>query len=144
MKREAVKVKVWKLTMDDGRVVRAATIEHGERRPNPNCDGCAAPCCKGLTPVLTSDEFVFKKFKFVLRVAPQYITKFAPDGAGGHLMITVPEVDSLCYYLDPETFRCRAWPNTPKACLAYDCRGDDRPEVSSYVKERRAQGTWRE
>jgi hypothetical protein len=142
--KDKVKVQVWRVPLEKGQVIRAATIEHGPRSANPNCDGCSSPCCKKLTPVLTASEFLFKKFKIAFRQTPKYIDSCAPEGKSGHLMVTVPEINDLCYYLDPETFKCRAWPDIPKACLAYDCRNEDRPELIDFIKLRKASGNWKE
>lgn len=137
------KVSVWNIPIIGNKTLRAATIEHGPRIINPNCEGCSAPCCKGYAVVLNSREFLFRKFKFNFRIAPDYITKFAPLGKSGHQMVTIPIIDGCCHYLDPETNRCRAWPDIPQACLAYDCRQDDRPEISAFVRQQKQQEKWK-
>ena len=140
-----VDVKVWTL-QNGARAVRAATIEHGPRKHNPNCNGCEAICCRNLNPVLCQSELMLKQFKFELTGAPDYITKHAPAGKAGHHMVTLAKAadgSGCCFYLDQKSGRCRSWPDVPKACLAYDCREDDRPEIVEFVEQRKKEGTWK-
>jgi len=50
--------------------------------------------------------------------------------------------DGVCPYFDMETHKCKIWPNCPKACLAYDCREDPRPEIREFVKNRLKELRW--
>lgn len=131
-------VRIWNLLMHDGRTVKVATIEQGERKPSM-CEGCSAPCCRGIfKPILTSEELLTRKYKTKFIPVPIYIAAqlaMAGKHADYLAVLDVPD-NAPCPYFDIKTNKCKLWPNPPKACLAYDCREDDRPEIREFVKKR--------
>lgn len=133
-------IKVWKLqatnSTGETREIRAATIEQGERKPNPMCEGCYAECCRSPNAILTSEEFLFKKFKHTFIQADAELHEGAPEGKGGFLIVVIPKQDGHCWYFDPKQRKCKTWPDIPKACLAYDCRDDNRPEIQTCCQQR--------
>lgn len=133
-------VRVWNVTSTDGKKVSVATIEQGPRKPSM-CDGCSAPCCKGMfRPILNSEEFLTRKFPATFIPVPKWLKKRVSRAqylaclafSGPNLAFSSPS----CQYLDLVTNRCTIWPNCPKACLSYDCREDVRPEIQEFVRER--------
>lgn len=126
-------VKVWNVPLKDGRVVKVATIEQGERKPSM-CEGCSAPCCKSfLRPVLTSEEFHSKKFPTSFVHPESWFRKQVPRA---DYLACLAFTDKSCPYFDSTFSKCTIFPNCPKACLAYDCREDTRGNVQAFVKER--------
>ena len=116
-----------------GITLRVATIEQVDRRESM-CAGCPAPCCKGMfQPVLTSEEFDSKKYQMDFIPSPDWL-KEQVEGADFLAVLKVEE--GGCVYHDHETNLCTIWPDCPKACLAYDCRLDDRPEIAEFAEER--------
>jgi len=125
-------VRVWNVNVD-GKQVRVATIEQGERKPAP-CEGCSAPCCRSfLRPILTSEEFLSKKFPVTLTPPEPWLKKKVPRA---QYVVALAFKDGKCPYFDPVSSKCRLWPNPPKACLAYSCLEDTRPEVRQFVRRR--------
>ena len=126
-------LKVWSLQRSGSSLpVRAATVEHGSRKANPHCLGCAAPCCKApLSAVLCASELLLKQFTFELSPAPDFVAKQAPV----NFLVTIKAVNGRCFYLDPAIGRCKRWPDIPRGCQAYDCREDDRPEIRKFVRQ---------
>jgi Fe-S-cluster containining protein len=125
-------VKVWTVnTFDRGRV-RVATIEQGERKPAP-CEGCSAPCCRSfLRPILTAEEFLSKKYPVTLIQPEPWLKRRVPRI---QYFAALAFKDGKCPYFNSETNKCKLWPNPPKACLAYSCLEDTRPEVRRFVEE---------
>lgn len=127
-------VKVWNLLMKDGSILKAATIEQGPRKPSM-CEGCSAPCCKGIfRPILNSEEFESKRFPIAFNEVPLFIKVQAPQVQ--KLIVLKVDPKKGCPYLDRQTNKCTIWPNCPKSCLAYDCREDIRPEIRAFAKKR--------
>uniref|UniRef100_A0A7C4M5Z5 YkgJ family cysteine cluster protein n=1 Tax=candidate division CPR3 bacterium TaxID=2268181 RepID=A0A7C4M5Z5_UNCC3 len=127
-------VRVWRVNLKDGQEVRVATIEQGPRKPSM-CEGCPAPCCQGIfRPVLTAEEFFSKKFPTKFIDAPDWLKKQVPRAE--KLAVLAFTENSYCNYFDPQTQKCKIFPNCPKACLAYDCREDPRPEIKKFAKMR--------
>lgn len=134
---DLLKVHIWNLKMKDGSTLKAATIEQPERKPSM-CEGCPSPCCQGMfNPVLTREEFESRKFPMSLNQVPL------------HVKVQVPQVEKLivldakmgCPYFDKEAKLCSLWRDkgidaVPKACLAYDCREDERPEIRDFARLR--------
>lgn len=133
-------VKVRPVTLHPtGQVIRVATIEQVDRRESM-CAGCPAPCCKGIfQPVLNEEEFLSRKFAMDFIPSPDWLTERV-EGADYLAVLKVEEKG--CIYHDHETNLCTVWPECPKACLAYDCRMDDRPEIAEFAKERMK--TWQD
>jgi Fe-S-cluster containining protein len=125
-------IRVWIVdTKDKGRV-RVATIEQGERKPAP-CEGCPAPCCRSfLRPILTSEEFLSKKFPITLVPPEPWLKEKVPNV---DYVACLAFKNGKCPYFDEETNKCKLWPNPPKACLAYSCLEDTRPEVKEFVEK---------
>lgn len=132
-------VRVWNVDAAGGKV-RVATIEQGPRKPSM-CEGCPAPCCQGMfRPILTSEEFLSKKFPTKFVDVPGWLRKKVPRAA--KVAVLAFTKNSHCNYFDPVSAQCRIWPDCPKACLAYDCREDTtRPEIARFAKERKRE--WR-
>ena len=127
-----LKVKIHKIVLH-GEIVSVATIEHGPRRPSI-CEGCPAPCCQSfLRPVLTEEEFKSRKFPTAFVRPEPWLTEQLPEV---DYLAVLAFKENGCPYFDHKTHKCKIWPNCPKACLAYDCREDPRPEVQAFVKKR--------
>lgn len=139
-KKDRNLVQVRPITIEpSGKVIRVATIEQHDRRESM-CAGCSAPCCKGiLQPVMTREEFDSRKFQMDFIPSPDWL-KERVEGADYLAVLKVRETG--CVYHDHETNLCTVWPDCPKACLAYDCRMDDRPEIAEFAKERMK--TWQD
>lgn len=133
-------VKVWNVTLkSSGKTIRVATIEQLSRQETM-CAGCSAPCCKGLLqPVMNSEEFHSRKFQMKFIPSPPWLKKLVERA--DYLAVLKVTKDG-CIYHDNETNLCTIWPNCPASCLRYDCRQDDRPEISIFAKER--EKTWQE
>jgi len=126
-------VRVWRVRLKTGHTVKVATIEQGARRPSM-CDGCYAPCCRGaLLPILTSEEFLSRRFKFTYIPLPKWLRD---KGCNADFLATLAVGESGCPYFDPKTNLCTIWPNCPRSCLAYDCRLDERPEIRRFARRR--------
>lgn len=126
-------VRVWNVELKNGEKMRVATIEQTLRQKSM-CEGCSAPCCKGVfRPVLNEEEFLSKKFKMMYAKAPDWLIKRVPRAT--HLA-TLAIDDRSCPYHNKSTNKCELWPDLPKSCLSYDCRGDDRPEIKEFCKKR--------
>lgn len=133
-------VRVWNVTLKSGKKVRVATIEQGPRKTSM-CEGCEAPCCMGLfRPILTSEEFLSKRFPVTLIPPEPWLKKKVPRA--DYVAALAFHEKSHCSYFDVETRKCTIWPNCPKACLAYDCREDTREPIRSFAKRRMKK--WRE
>lgn len=133
-------VRVWNVTLVNGKKIRAATIEQGPRKPSPLCEGCYAKCCRGsIAPVLNSEEFLSRKFKANYMVAPEWLKEQVPNA---EFLVTLAVSKDGCPYFDKKNLKCTLW-NTgpPKSCLAYDCREDSRPEMKKFAKKRERE--WR-
>ena len=127
------KVQVWNVDTTDRGMVRIATIEQGERKPSM-CEGCSAPCCQGfLRPILTSDEFLSKKFAITLVQPEDWLKKKVPRA---QYMAALAFKNGKCPYFDAISCKCAVFPNCPKACLAYDCREDTREGIREFAKKR--------
>lgn len=127
-------VRVWNVTLTNGKKIRAATIEQGPRKSSM-CEGCSAPCCKGMfDPILNQEEFLSRKFKFKYVPAPPWLKERVPRA---DYLVTLAVTENGCPYQHPVTNRCLLWPNPPKACLSYDCRNDTRSEIRKFVKRRK-------
>jgi len=130
-------VRVWNVTLKNGKKIRAATIEQGPRQPSM-CEGCPAPCCRGIfQPILNQEEFLSKKFKHTFIPVPDWLKKRVPRA---EYLVTLRVADVKCEYFDLRIGKCSVFPDCPKACLSYDCRED--PRLRKFVKEREKQ--WRE
>lgn len=126
-------VRVWSVNID-GKPVRVATIEHGERKPSM-CAGCSAPCCRGaLRPVLTESEFKARAFPTLFLVPPDWMLERVPRAQAVATLGMPP--DGPCSFLDTKRNVCTAWPNCPEACMAYDCREDERDEIREFAQAR--------
>jgi len=126
-------VRVWNVNTN-GRTIRAATIEQGPKQESM-CEGCPAPCCKGIfQPILNQEEFLSKKFKTIFIPVPDWLKERVPRA--DYLIVLATGNRGCCPYHDLTTNKCTIWPNCPKSCLAYDCRGDTRPEIKEFVKQR--------
>lgn len=133
-------VRVWNVNPIGGGEVRVATIEQGPRKPSL-CEGCSAPCCRGLfRPILDQEEFLSKKFPTMFIDTPKWLRRKVPRA--GKVAVLAFTENSHCNYFDPASAKCKAWPNPPKGCLAYDCRADSRPEIKRFAEERMK--TWQE
>jgi len=127
-------VQVWNVTLNNGKKVRAATIEQNPRKSSM-CDGCSAPCCKGMfRPILNQDEFLSKKFPTTFISVPKWLKKKVSRAQ--YLACLAFTKNPGCQYLDLETNKCTIWPNCPKGCLSYDCREDTRPKIREFAKKR--------
>lgn len=123
---------VWNVPTVDG-IMKVATIEQEERRESM-CTGCSAPCCKGLfQPILNKEEFLSRKFNTQYIDVPEWLQPQLPDDVQ---LAVVAGDEKGCFYHNHETNLCTAWPNTPKSCLSYDCRTDDREPIASFAKDR--------
>ena len=132
-------VKVWNVDLVNGNKIKAATIEQGPREPSM-CEGCSAPCCKGMfLPVLTEKEFLNKKFKSRFTEVPDWLREKVPDAT--HL-VTLNITEEGCPYHDSVNNLCMVWPDCPDSCKAYDCRGDNRPEIKKFAERREKE--WQE
>ena len=126
-------VQVWNVDTADKGKVRVATIEQGERKPSM-CEGCLAPCCQGfLRPILTSEEFLKKKFPTTLVAPEEWLKKKVPRA---QYMAALAFTDGKCPYFDSETSLCTIFPNCPNGCLSYDCREDTRPGIREFARQR--------
>ncbi len=126
-------VKVWNVDLVNGNTIKAATIEQGPRQSSM-CEGCPAPCCKGiLMPVLTEREFLDRKFESRFTDVPDWLKEMVPNAT--HI-VTLNVTDNGCPYHDSITGLCTVWSDCPDSCRAYDCRVDDRPEIKEFAKKR--------
>ena len=135
-KREVDKrlVRVWDVNLTDGKKVKVVTIEQGPRKPSP-CDGCPAPCCQGMfRPILNSEELMTRKFPTMFIDVPDWLKEKVPRAE--KVAVLAFTEHSYCNYFDPATHQCTIWPDSPKGCLAYDCREDTRAEIREFVKKR--------
>lgn len=124
-------VRVWNVDLVNGSKIKAATIEQGPREESM-CEGCSAPCCKGMfLPVLTQDEFLNKKFKSKFTIVPDWLRERVPNAT--HL-VTLNITEKGCPYHKNDL--CSVWDDPPKSCLSYDCRGDDRYFIKAFAEER--------
>lgn len=127
-------VRVWNVNLTSGKKVKVATIEQGPRKPSL-CEGCLAPCCQGMfRPILTSEEFLSKKFPTKFVEVPGWLKEKVPQT--NYVAVLAFTRSSCCNYFDPISSKCSIFPNCPKACLSYDCREDTRPEIKEFVKKR--------
>jgi Fe-S-cluster containining protein len=127
-------VKTWNVEQTDGKKVRVATIEQGLRKPSM-CEGCSAPCCRGLfRPILDEEEFLSKKFPTMFIDVPKWLKEKAPRAE--KIAVLAFTENKHCNYFNPVSARCTVWPECPKGCLAYDCREDTRPEIRKFARER--------
>lgn len=127
-------VRVWNVNPIGGGEVRVATIEQGPRKPSL-CEGCSAPCCRGMfRPILDKEEFLSKRFPAMFVPTPQWLKKRVPRAE--KVAVLAFTENSYCNYFDPASARCRIWPNCPKGCLSYDCREDTRREILSFARKR--------
>jgi len=125
-------VKIWKVNTTKG-IVKVVTIEQGPRKPSL-CEGCSAPCCKGMfRPILTEEEFLTKKFPTTFLKIPNWLKEKVPNAE--YIACLAFTKNPYCQYFDPINCKCKIFPNCPKACLAYDCREDPRPEMKEFVKK---------
>ena len=130
-------VRVWNVSLINGKKIRVATIERGERQAEEMCRGCYAPCCRGkLYPVLNSEEFLNRKFPFHYMKTHHWIKKQVPRA---DYLVTLAVSDDGCPFFDKENLKCKLWPNPPQACLSYSCRNDDRPEFKEFFEKREKQ-----
>ena len=128
-------VRVWNVNLTGGNKVKVATIEQGPRKPSHLCEGCYSLCCRGLIrPVLDGEEFLSKKFPTMFVEAPEWLRKRVPRVQ--KLAVLAFTENSYCNYFDPVALKCKAWPDCPKSCLAYDCREDTRKEFNEFAKKR--------
>ncbi len=98
------------------------------------CNGCSAPCCKGIfQPVINKEEFLSCKFQMEFIAVPDWL---APKLEDGVKLAVLAGDKSGCVYHNHKTNLCMLWPDCPKSCLSYDCRGDDRPEIETFSKNR--------
>jgi len=126
-------VQVWNVNTTDKGMVKVATIEQGERKPSM-CDGCSAPCCQGfLRPILTSEEFLSKKFATTLLPPEPWMRKQVPRA---EYLAALAFKNGKCSYFNAETHRCTIWPDCPKGCLSYDCREDTREGIRKFAEKR--------
>lgn len=127
-------VRVWNVTRKNGTKIRVATIEQGARKEGM-CEGCSAPCCRGsFRPILNQEEFLTKKFPSTFTPPEDWLKEKVPRAE--YLVTLAVSAEKGCPYFDSSTRRCSIWPACPKACLAYDCRGDPRPEIREFAKRR--------
>lgn len=125
--------KVWNVEQVDGVRLKVATIEHGERKENPMCEGCRKPyCCHALRPVLTGEEFTTRRFLFRYVDLPDWLAPQLPNAQ--KLAVLAVDDEKGCPYLTGDC--CSLWPNPPAACLGYDCREEDRPEAMAFCVQR--------
>ena len=127
-------VKVWNVNSTDKGQIRVATIEQDERKPSM-CEGCSAPCCQGMfRPILTSEEFLGRKFPTMFVDVPDWLKKKVSRAK--KISVLAFTNSSSCNYFDPVSHKCTIFSDCPKGCLAYDCREDTRPEIRKFVEER--------
>lgn len=128
-------VKVWNVNLVNGKKIKAATIEQGPRQPSM-CKGCSSPCCKGMfSPVLTEEEFLSRKFDSRFTLVPDWLKEKVPNAT--HI-VTLNVTEKGCPYHKNNI--CTIFPNCPKSCLSYDCRGDKRLKKFAEAREK----TWQE
>ena len=126
-------VRVWNVNPISGGTVKVATIEQGERKPSM-CEGCSAPCCQGfLRPILTSEEFLSKRFPATLTQPEDWLKKKVPRT---EYVAALAFKNGACPYFDATSCKCTIFPNCPKACLAYDCREDTREGIRQFAEKR--------
>lgn len=126
-------VQVWNVIVK-GKKTRVATIEQGPRKTGM-CEGCPAPCCRGLfRPILNQEELLFKKFPTMFIEVPKWLRRKVPRAE--KVAVLAFTENNYCNYFDPASAKCMVWPNCPKGCLAYDCRDDPRSEVRGFAEER--------
>lgn len=126
-------VRVWNVSLNGGKTIKVATIEHGERKPSI-CKGCSAPCCQGMfRPILTQDEFLNRKFPISYTKPEPWLKKQVPNA---QFLATLAVTDKGCPYFEKKTHKCKIFPNCPKGCLSYDCREDTRPKIAKFAKIR--------
>ena len=126
-------VQVWNADSTDKGKVRVVTIEQGERKPSM-CEGCSVPCCQGfLRPILTSEEFLNKKFPITLIPPERWLKKKVPRA---QYMAALAFKNGKCSYFDTISCKCTIFPDCPKACLAYDCRDDTREGIRQFAEKR--------
>lgn len=127
-------VHVWNVDLKNGEKVRVATIEQGPRKPGM-CEGCSAPCCRGLfRPILTQEEFLSRKFPTMFIEVPEWLKEKVPRAE--RVAVLAFTENSYCNYFDPASARCKVWPNCPQGCLAYDCREDTREGIREFARKR--------
>lgn len=90
---------------------------------------CGAACCSTFNVYLTPSEAKSNRYLWDIT----------------HPYKLLGDADNTCVYFDRENLGCTIWEHRPKACRAFDCRGDERvwsdyPDriLSTELMERRA------
>ena len=126
--------RVWNVALKTGGAIKVATIEQAGR-VRTMCDGCSAPCCKGmLHPILNEEEFTSRKFPFQYAPVPAWLLEKIGPIADCIAVVHVNE--SGCVFHDHKTNLCRIWPHCPESCKAYDCRQDTREPIATFAQAR--------
>ena len=127
--------QTWKVNLRSGHELKVTTIEQGPRKPSPLCLNCKAPCCHGkIRPVLTAQDFLEKRFPMEFIEPEGWLKKQVPRSQW--IAVLKFKENGECPFWDEETSKCKAWPNPPAACLAYDCREDPRLEMAEFAQKR--------
>ena len=127
-------VRVWNVALKTGGIIKVATIEQ-TGRVKTMCDGCSAPCCKGvLHPILNEEEFTSKKFPFQYAPVPDWLREKIGPGADCIAVVHVNEIG--CVFHDAKTNLCRIWPHCPESCNVYDGRQDTQEPMATFAQAR--------
>ena len=117
------RVQVWN--------IKVTTVEQPGEDSDVPCDGCEAPCCKGIKiPLLTKDEFFSNKYP--IRVID--IPELKRDVPNAENVIGLGVFQFGCPFL--KNNRCLIYQERPKACRVYDCREDDEPGIKDFAQKR--------
>lgn len=128
-------VQVWNVNLKSGHQLRVATIEQGSRKPSLMCVGCQALCCHGrIRPVLNAQEFLEKKFPIEYIEPEEWLKERVPRAQW--VAVLKFNQDGECLLWDKGELKCKAWPNPPSSCLAYDCRDDAREGMRDFANKR--------
>ncbi len=116
-------VKVWN--------IKITTVEQPEPDSDVPCEGCEAPCCKGmLIPLLTEKEFFSNAYPIKVIDIPE-LKKDLPNSQN---VIGLAMLKDGCPFLKGSC--CSIYQDRPKACRVYDCRKDTRQHIAEFAKKR--------
>ena len=115
------RVRVWN--------TKVTTVEQPGKNGHVSCEGCEAPCCKGMfLPLLTAEECFSGRYPLKFIDIPE-LKKDVPN-AGNVACLAMSETG--CFFHKGN--RCTIWGKHPRSCQVYDCRNDER--MREFVAKR--------
>lgn len=143
---DEITIKIWKVHQFDGSTIRVATIEQGQpKRPNL-CEGCPAPCCRGMyaEAVLNGEEFINKKYDYHFSPIPEDLKEL---GVNVDFVVSIGNFDGICQYFNRKTWTCKLGEDRPASCKSYFCGEDPRPFIKAFYEKwskEKDRKTWRD